>query len=150
MKIIVAVISIVALSFSFLAVSHDDKKSGRSYVLPPDGKLQEQSAQFIKLKFQKYKVDGLILFQGSCRWIENDKPAIVPVKLFDKDEVNKKLMPRALYYTREDGKFYFATEDNDDIDYVIGPVTSQAKKMPAKVRKFFEEYEKEKQQEAVH
>ncbi len=115
--------------------------TSQGHLITPDGEIQKQSEQFIDCKFQKRKTDGLLVFEGTCRWIENGKPAIVPVRLYRKDYQNKKIRPLAVYYTEGDGKFYLATKD-DDNDYALGPVASQAFNMPPRVKKFFDELKK--------
>ena len=115
--------------------------------MTPDGKMQQQEGNFIDTEFQQYKVDGLILFKGSCRWNVNAnqecKSAIVPVRLFRQDAKDKRLIPLAVYYTEEDGKFYLVAKD-DGSEYMIGPVTNQAANMPAKVKQFFDKLDKQK------
>lgn len=144
-------IAIVLASLSVLALTDDnsEKREGQSYFLTPEGKLQQQEGQFIDTEFQQYKVDGLILFKGTCRWNANAdterKPAIVPVRLFRQDAKNKRLIPLAVYYTEEDGTFYLVAKD-DGSDYMIGSVTNQAVNMPAKVKQFFDKFDKQKEE----
>ena len=143
-------IAIVLTSLSVLAVTNNksEKTESRSYIITPEGKIQQQEGKFIDTEFQQYKVDGLTLFRGSCQWNETteaeSKPAIVPVRLFRKDTKNKRLIPLAVYYTEGDGKFYLVAKANGS-EYMIGPVTNQATNMPAKVKQFFDKLDKQKE-----
>jgi hypothetical protein len=132
-----------------LTNSKTEKPEGQGYLITPDGHFQQHSATFIAFEFQQYQVDGLLLFQGTCRWNEASdperKPAIVPVRLFRNDPENQQLQPIALYYTEEDGKFYLVTKD-DGREYSLGPVTNRAANMPEKVKQFFENLKKQQEQ----
>jgi len=93
-------------SLSVLALTDDnsEKTDSQSYIITQEGKLQQQEGQFIDTEFQQYKVDGLTLFKGSCKWNVNaDKEcnsAIVPARLFRQDAKNKRLIPLAVYYRK--------------------------------------------------
>ena len=91
------------------------------------------------------------LFVWQSEVDQNRSFAVVPVKLFRKNEKKKKLIPVAIYYTAADGKFYFVTPD-DGGDYALGPSVSQAQKMPDKVKQFFRELEEKglEQKEMIH
>ena len=143
-------IALVLTSLSVLAVTNtkSEKTESQSYIMTPEGKIQPQEGKFIDTEFQQYKVDGLTLFKGNCKWNVNaDKEcnsAIVPVRLFRQDAKNKRLIPLAVYYTEDDGKFYLVAKA-DGSEYMIGPVTNQAVNMPEKVKQFFAKLDKQKE-----
>ena len=140
MKLLLVSIGVVLISLSVWALTDEEDKS---YIITPEGDIKQQSGKFIDTELQEYKIDGLIMFKGICRWKKDTgadgQPVICPVKLFRIDKANKKLKPLATYFTEADGKFYLVTKD-DDADYMIGPVTSKAENMPQKVKEFFKKY----------
>lgn len=93
--------------------------------------------------------DELIMYSGLCTWSKGTEaegePVEVPVKAFQILKKKKQLRIIAVYYTRDDGKFYFVLPK--EADYSLGPVTSKAVNMPPKVRKFFEEWHRKHQKE---
>ena len=64
------------------------------------------------------------------------------MRLFRQDAKNKRLIPLAVYYTEDDGKFYLVAKA-DGSEYMIGPVTNQAVNMPEKVKQFFAKLDKQ-------
>lgn len=139
-KLIVALL-IVSLGLSVVIASKDSKVfefnekriEPKKYVGFIDSTLDEKELD-----------DGLMLYSGKCTWKEgtgaDGEPVQVPVKAYLKLKKKKRLSPIAVYYTQEDGKYYFVLPKKDD--YSMGPVTSKALNMPPKVRKFFEEWYK--------
>lgn len=141
MKLLFVTVGIVLISLSVWALTNDDE--GKSYILTPEGEFQQQAGKFIDVEMQSHKMNGLILFEGICKWKKgtggDGQVVICPVKLFRMNKANKKLKLLATYFTEADGKFYLVTKDDDD-DYMIGPVTSKAENMPKKVKEFFKKY----------
>ena len=112
------------------------------YLESPRGRIRKAPRiTFTHMELQKKKIsDGTAMYYGKVTWTKDAGaegiPAQLPVELYLPIKEKRELRLIGMYFTGEDGKFWFVVPDT--ADYLIGTRPERAKNMPEKARKFFQ------------